>query len=383
MKKILFFAVATATMLSACSKNEVAVTPTSALSPLGFGTYSANAVTKADTDPSYAFEADDIFVVDAYYVAGTTAAAVYSSQTSVTNFMDDQSVKATGDSESTLTWSYSPLKYWPNNDYDRLSFFAYTNSTSTAPTVASLSLDKTASNKVTTANAIYPTLTVTDIVGAGDLMVASAVDQAKSATGSVAMAFEHVTSGVQFTALLVNDDVAASTVVTLTDLNVTYAAGSYYKSGTFVYNIAATNSPLGAWTSVTADSALKTYAVVTSNTTALTTTAATQGNPFYVIPVSNNKATVTVTYTVKTTDDDTYGDGNSSNNTNNTSTVTNTATFEITPDTMNTLYTYNIKISLTGVTVTGTTGDWATAGSTNTFDVEVNSSTETAAGVAA
>lgn len=49
-----------------------------------------------------------------------TGQSSWSESTSKSNFMYNQPVNKTGD-----TWTYTPVKYWPNTEGDKLSFFAY------------------------------------------------------------------------------------------------------------------------------------------------------------------------------------------------------------------------------------------------------------------
>ncbi len=68
--------------------------------------------------------AGDGFGVFGYYTAATsTTAAVFAEASSTPNFMYNTNVK--GDGNTSIAWSYSPLKYWPNNTKDAVSFFAY------------------------------------------------------------------------------------------------------------------------------------------------------------------------------------------------------------------------------------------------------------------
>ncbi len=366
-----------AVVMSSCSKNEVMETPTSALSPVGFSTYYSNAVTKA-TDPSYAFATGDVFVVDAYYVAGGADAAVYANQTAnAVNFMDNQKVIAgAGDNEAALSWSYTPLKYWPNNDNDRVSFFAYTFSDANAALGTNDSFTVGTTDGTTTSSYnIYPTLTIADASTLGDLMVASVIDQAKTAS-AVALSFKHVTAGVAFKAKLGTDVTISETEVIIKSIDVDYAVNKYIAGGKFVYNIVAADAAtsVGTWVKNAASASAKNFAVLSSGTTPLVYSSEATGyvaigDQLNIIPQSE-AATVTVTYTVKTTDSK---DGD--NSTTNTSTITNKTTFDITPSVMNTLYTYQLNVSLTGVTVSGTTSAWDETSSSKV--VEIDSSTET------
>ena len=146
MKKILLFVAASATLLFAACTSESGG-PSSNISydalkaaekadvqtPITFGTFTPKeAVTRVGIiDDEEDLATHNGFGVFAYYTAG----ADYS-VTAKPNFMFNQQV--VGTSGATPTWSYSPIKYWPNNtqrdgttDYDisvnkdKLSFFAY------------------------------------------------------------------------------------------------------------------------------------------------------------------------------------------------------------------------------------------------------------------
>lgn len=124
MKKLVFFAMAAFALL-ACNKTNNADNLAKKI-PVGFDSYVNK--TKADINDATALQAVG-FGVFAYY----TNNADYD-QFALPNFMYNQSVTY-GES----AWSYSPVKYWPNeygnvagsDDEDKISFFAY------APYVAS------------------------------------------------------------------------------------------------------------------------------------------------------------------------------------------------------------------------------------------------------
>ncbi len=126
MKKIVTFAAIAALVLSACAKIETVQTP-EVDEPIAFGAYSGNAVTKAG---AYGEETTSTlqtngFGVFAYQTTGDAALGI-------PNFMYNTKV-------STSSWTYSPIKYWPNQIQsgntdsqpatayatDKVSFFAY------------------------------------------------------------------------------------------------------------------------------------------------------------------------------------------------------------------------------------------------------------------
>jgi len=129
MKKPLIFAAVAAVVLSACAKVEnYKVSQPEAVT---FGVYAGKAATKAVsgtdfgtvTTTSLQDAASNGFGVFGYY----TDAADYASNTKA-NFMYNQQV-----TYSAGAWSYSPVKYWPNEhgasavstDVDKLTFLAY------------------------------------------------------------------------------------------------------------------------------------------------------------------------------------------------------------------------------------------------------------------
>ncbi len=144
MKKIFTFAAVAAVVLSSCAK--VDNYKVSAPEAISFGVYAGNAATKAVSGTDYSTITNVIlgdanksgFGVFGYY----TDAAPYASNTKA-NFMYNQQVKGNGDGTDPATaWTYSPVKYWPNEhgasavstDTDKLTFLAY------APFVANLQI---------------------------------------------------------------------------------------------------------------------------------------------------------------------------------------------------------------------------------------------------
>ena len=137
MKKSLIFAAVAAVVLSACSK--VDTYKVSEQEAVSFGVYAGKAATKAVSGTDYGTvttaslqaAASNGFGVFGYY----TDAAPYASNTKA-NFMYNQQVTYSGSA-----WTYSPVKYWPNehgssaasDDVDKLTFLAY------APYVENLS----------------------------------------------------------------------------------------------------------------------------------------------------------------------------------------------------------------------------------------------------
>lgn len=111
-----FIALATLTMMS-CSNDET----TAALyedNAIEFGTYAGRTPMKAQgKETTTASIATEGFGVSAVYT-GQSKFDAYQNPTP--NFMYNQKVD-----KSTGSWAYSPVKYWPTTQNDKLSFFAY------------------------------------------------------------------------------------------------------------------------------------------------------------------------------------------------------------------------------------------------------------------
>ena len=154
MKKLFMFA-ATALVLAACTSDDAlnVEAPAESLQAVNFDTYTADA-TRAYTSGvmTTALLGDPGFGVFAYHSQGTSGADGAYAAGGVPNFMYDQAVTYG------TSWTYSPLKYWPNETTkdmlsesgaaysgtvgtstknDVLSFFAYApyvaSATSTTP----------------------------------------------------------------------------------------------------------------------------------------------------------------------------------------------------------------------------------------------------------
>ena len=116
-KKNLFSLVALATLtLGSCTNDEV-VNDYSQDNAIQFGTYVGRDAESRDavavTDLAKVKE-DGFGVFAVYNQDGSNAVAP--------NFMNNEDVEWT---ESTSTWTYAPVKYWPNNESAQVSFWAY------------------------------------------------------------------------------------------------------------------------------------------------------------------------------------------------------------------------------------------------------------------
>ena len=124
MKKNLFLGLIalTALTVTGCSKDDVVSESPNINRAIEFGTYvGRDAQSRAHSIETVAKLAEDGgFGVFAYYTDGVS----YDPNTttgSVLNYMNNQEVTSTDGTN----WTYSPIKYWPNETNDRLTFFAY------------------------------------------------------------------------------------------------------------------------------------------------------------------------------------------------------------------------------------------------------------------
>ena len=175
MKKYLILAASAVLVLAACAKVETIKNDVP--EAINFGVYAGNAATKAVSATDYNSlttallqSSTNGFGVFAYYTDAKTYAEAATAGTNKPNFMYNQQV-----TYSSPKWTYSPVKYWPNEhgasavstDTDKLTFLAY------APYVANFQIgtDKGVSikdNQATAAAATEGIIAMTANDAAGD-----------------------------------------------------------------------------------------------------------------------------------------------------------------------------------------------------------------------
>lgn len=301
MKKILFFAAA-AIMMVGCSNDQV-VSEMPQDNAINFGMYfGRDAQSRAAI-----MDLDDLkaqsFGVFAYYTDNSD----YVEGTSTPNFMFDQIVEW----ESTA-WKYSPLKYWPNEATDKLSFFAYAPHSSESNGNITL-------GSFTNASASAPSITYTldaDQSKHVDLLWAAPVENKtkQTTTEKVHFIFKHAMSRIGFKSVAVIDESSndnngdiddgthtnpldGNTKITLESIKLT---GNFYQGGTL-------NLATGLWSDhVAAASTEYNWATADFLNDDVTTTKAVVLNDdkyLTVLPHTNNQQIqIEVVYTVKTTD---------------------------------------------------------------------------------
>lgn len=191
------FALAAMTMVG-CSNDEV-VNDYSQDNAIEFGTYVGRGVQSRGSVEDIASIATKGFGVFAFYTDNGKYGANETYPSFTANFMKNQQVtgaEVTGTEEqTTYTWTYSPVKYWPNESTDYLSFLAY------APYDASYELgtDKTISFNV--ANTVTDQIDFLYCSNAGEL-----ANLSKQSVGDkVTFEFDHALTRVGFKAKLMVD----------------------------------------------------------------------------------------------------------------------------------------------------------------------------------
>lgn len=302
MKKILLFAAA-AIMMVGCSKDQV-VSEMPQNNAINFGMYfGRDAQSRAAI-----MDLDDLkaqsFGVFAYYTDNND----YVEGTSTPNFMFDQFVEHDGSA-----WTYSPLKYWPNEATDKLSFFAY------APHMDQSNGNITLATGFDNASASAPSLTYTlddDQSKHVDLLWATPhYDlQKQTITGDVKFIFNHALSRIGFKSVAVIDEgsgnengqvdngshpntLDGNTKITLKSIKL---IGKFYQGGTL-------NLKNGEWTNYVDPAATaREYNWTTfanSDVTTTKTVVLEDEDYLTVLPhTTSQNIQFEVVYTVKTTD---------------------------------------------------------------------------------
>lgn len=319
MKKFLILAASAALVLGACSKNEIVTSGN--LVPVTFGTYIGNV--KATSETTYgdltlsALQGSSYgFGVFGYYAdnsgnGNTNDIASAANPAKFTpNFMYNQKV-----TYSASKWSYSPLKYWPNEysaanaktdaGIDKLSFTAY------APHVTTVGDDGITAFSTNTATG-SPTIAFkvpADGAKQIDLLYAknfaSTINLVKSTIPyAVSFEFAHALSQLSFKVQAVVDEVTPSTgaldaATTITLNSITLKAGSINESGTLTLTD-------GSWSSTSASASDHVYSDIDQNVTTTLTAVEKGGSAIslYAVPgaIAAGNLQIEVVYTVVTTD---------------------------------------------------------------------------------
>ena len=152
--------------------------------PVSFNSSLATTATKATTT----LQNNTTFGVFAFYQEGTPSSAGTWNNNRTPNFMFNQAVEFRLPDE----YTYSPVKYWPSNEYNTLSFWAYCPYTATPDL-----LSYNSTNAYTSTSKRIPDIRFASD-GHTDLMVSDIVKNQRlsSNNGVVSLTFSHVLSKI-------------------------------------------------------------------------------------------------------------------------------------------------------------------------------------------
>lgn len=197
-----------ALLMAGCSQNEVTEVSPDAHPQMKFGVYTGTPTRGLDTDNT-SIKADPTaadkyggFGIMGYYTGSKDWKDAKA--TTAPGFMHNQMVEWDGKLNSNAGgWKYSPVKYWPNNKSDKISFFAYApfeNKWSTGEKTGVTVCD------ATTQGIPYIKFEIKkgdELPRMVDLVVASATDKTyENSQGGVTFNFEHTLSRISFKAQL-------------------------------------------------------------------------------------------------------------------------------------------------------------------------------------
>lgn len=375
MKKCLLFAAATLAGLASCSQNEIENINNPQDNAIQFGTYLGQSATTKGTETTATSIQTSGFGVSAFYTGQINFGNM---QNAAPDFMYDQEVKY---SSSSSAWSYSPIKYWPTTQGDKLSFFAY------APY-------RTDDNGISlksenTAHAGAPTLSIIlqDPDKMIDFVAASVIDATHDNTNhndKVTFSLKHEMTRVGIQAKVsekvYSSEAANKTKVVITGIKFD-AGDNIYKSA--IYTFSTTNSGRGTWEDfTTADIDLssilnlgevkmannkysKTNAIALDGSTTavdLLNGTSTDKKYLFLIPVKNlgeNAATATISYDIVTEDANLNKGYSCTSATKQVSLPAGTLV-------QGKAYTYTFVINVDKVELEATVADWDTDTNTNT-----------------
>lgn len=330
MKKYLFLSTiaCAAIMATSCSNEDV-----NGNEPKGnaieFGTYiGRNPVSKATVTEDASIKTSG-FGVFASMTSGDWDA------TATPKFMCNQHVTY---DNSKSEWTYSPLKYWPQNE--KISFFAYAPFSTNGVTFS----DK---DKVGA-----PTATVTlqtDIANMVDFVAACAMNQTKPKDNSaVNFTLKHELSRVAFKA---KTDVADENT-TITLKSVTLGGDQLYGEG--VYTFPTTTGGKGSW-SYTGKNSTTISVYNGADILRSTNTKDLHTDYLFLFPLDNSITktgiSATLTYTVTTKDDAVGG---------STTATEYTKTVYLTALAQGTAYTYTFVVGLDAIKLSASVEGWGT-----------------------
>ena len=193
-----------ALLIAGCSQNEVTEVSPDAHPQMKFGVYTGTSTRGVDTDNnSIKEDPDDASKYGGFGIMGYfTGSAEWKDAKASTapSFMHNQKVKW---DETNSAWTYTPIKYWPNNPNGKISFFAYAPYENQWSTGGKSGVIVSDANKKGIPSIQFKIKEGKDLPKMVDLVVANQLDKnyANSQNG-VTFEFEHTLSRVSFKAKL-------------------------------------------------------------------------------------------------------------------------------------------------------------------------------------
>lgn len=425
MKKNLLFVALAGSLLAGCSSSDVETTYENEVLanrqvPVMFGTYLGNtADTRAGNGKTGAVTTANLsekhFGVFAYYTQNADYAAGIAP-----NFMYNEEVSSTDGT----TWTYAPLKYWPNElgsagdgkgatsvNKNRVSFFAYAPFVGKTDGTNAYQDDLQENNKevgitgFVANNATdepYVTYRVaTDAKNAVDLVWAKAENQTKKATSEKVMfTFNHALSRIQLMAQAAFDVVGGTANADPATADTQTGSLGTQDAATKIYinkvDIKATDMTVankfnlvsGTWSTVAGDmtsetttlsvprtninATLKSAAAgVTTTETAIVAQENNEDQYFMIIPKADLELEITIDYDIETADPALAGkltDGTTNGiKMNNVVKKTKKITFEAGKS-----YKLKLMIGLTDVEFSASVANWTDADPVNVVWLPIN-----------
>lgn len=355
MKANYFISMAALFLLGACAQNEMTLESPDANPPVSFDIYTGVQTRTAATVLTTVQGTG--FGIFGYYTGQSTWAAA--GATTTPNYMFDQKAIY-----ASSTWSYTPVKYWPNKANDKVTFFAYAPYRTTSGSGIATSANTLNGNP-------YLDFTLPEASDASktvDLVTASAVDQTKT-TNAVSFTFSHVLSRAKFFAKA-SESLAMGSHVFITSVKIQGTGNNnsskFYTKARYTFSADTWNYDTGNTTIPSADYDLADiidfntptnmggYTTSSVDVTGTTATALFKdADYFFFIPVANTTGTaandvkVEIAYDIVTVD---------SQLSPNHSKASNTVVASLPAGTLKkgAAYNFNFEISMTQIKVTAT-----------------------------
>ncbi len=394
-KNLILSAVAFAAWAFAgCSQDDTLNESPTVNKAIEFGTYVGRDAEARATKVELAEVKASGFGVFAYYTHNVDFA---NATTATPNFMNNQ--KVTYDTDAN-TWTYAPVKYWPNNPDDKVSFFAYAPYSEDAAPAPSFSNGQLSLTFQVAKSAGLQS----DLLWSKNTASNTNIDKTKGTTTSqIKFEFAHALSRIGFTVQGAVDQkdpggtLDSHTTITVNEVilsNGSYAypndgstpvaptAGEFHKQGDLNLNDFTWSNESGTqlFTLKSDDFAIpegtNPHAFTLTGDQSTAKDLTNSESYLMVIPQKLNNLYVNIEYTVTTTDG--THPTNSSTITNyiskqvtNSTTGDNSFTFE-----MGKAYTFNLILGMTSVKIDASVVAWDEQTSTN-VDLPENTETPT------